>query len=807
MIHSSADLLEFESLRQILSRYLASEFGRAELEKVAPGTDRLLLEEMHSEVGEAIGYLEAARKPQPAARGAAVRIRFDLPDAAVAIRKVSIEGAVLETNEIAALTDVLGRAAEARGLLMAVEGRFPRLAARGAQIGEFRPVLADLSGKILPDGTVADHASVALARLRREMERQRKNIQESLERFLRAHREEGILQEEFVTIRHDRFVVPLIAGQQRKVEGVIHGSSGSGHTLFVEPLETIHLNNELVRLSEEELREVHRILREMTERLRMHASAIAQTAQVFGELELLYAKAQFALDFGAVVPRFSPPSERRLVLEDARHPLLEDVLKRQHRYAVPFSVKMDDNCRTLLVSGPNTGGKTVTLKTLGLLTLMAQAGLPVTCAQAEFPIFDRVLADIGDQQSIQESLSTFSAHIARIRDMVEEVTPDSLVVLDELGRATDPEEGGALGVAVLEHFRKAGAFAIASTHLLALKIYGANTEGVLNGSMGFDENTLEPTYRLRLGAPGKSAGLDIAARLGMPTEIIESARASMSGSGRDVARFLDEIHKRIEAVSQTEKQLQEEREALEARERSTVNEWQQKQAAKLRELERRCDALMREFESHATETIDRILQTVEQRKAAAQAKRQVARTRREFEEEFRATVLSTGDEAQQAQIAPKARIEEGTRVRLAGVSEIARVRRLLPHDMIEVEIGFMKMQAAAGDVTEVLPEADKGVRLPKNVSFQQGPTWNVLQREINVIGMRAEEAIDAIDKFLDSAALAAVQRVRIVHGHGMGVLKRAVSEFLTNSPYVEKFSLAPPSEGGSGATIVELKAS
>ena len=401
----------------------------------------------------------------------------------------------------------------------------------------------------------------------------KKQIHESLERFLRAHREDGILQEEFVAIRNERFVVPLVAGQQRKVEGVVHAASGSGHTLFVEPFETIQLNNDLVRLSEEEAREVHRILREMTDKLRALSPAISRAYAVLGELDLLFAKAQFALEFDCIVPRFTSGAERRLTLREARHPLLEDVLKRQRKAISPISLALDSASRTLLISGPNTGGKTVALKTVGLLALMAQAGLPVPCSEAEFPVFDQVLADIGDNQSIQESLSTFSAHITRVREMVLDVTPDSLVLLDELGRATDPEEGGALGVAVLDRFRAAGAFTLASTHLLAIKIYGANTPGVVNGSMGFDERTLQPTYVLRLGAPGKSAGLDIASRLGMPPHLIEQARAAMSSSDRDIAKFLSDLHLKLGEVEQLRHALEIERASLaqrDARDRQGV---------------------------------------------------------------------------------------------------------------------------------------------------------------------------------------------------------------------------------------------
>jgi DNA mismatch repair protein MutS2 len=457
----------------------------------------------------------------------------------------------------------------------------------------------------------------------------------------------------------------------------------------------------------------------------------------------------------------------------------------------------------LLISGPNTGGKTVSMKTVGLLALMAHSGLPVPAVEAEFPIFQQVLADIGDQQSIQESLSTFSAHIHTIRRMLEVVTMDALILLDELGRATDPEEGGALGVAILDTFRSAGAFTLASTHLLAIKVYGANTEGVLNASMGFDEETLEPTYILRTGAPGKSAGLDIASRLGLEQQIIDRARSVMSSSERDIQQFLSELHSRLERVSGLEEELKSERARLAQREGALERDWEKKGSAKIRELEQRSAELARQFEEQARQTIDEITRNMEQRKAAENALRKVAKTRREFLEKSEA--VTDAARPSSAPAPKKIAIEPGVRVRLKGVRQPARVRRRMGDDLIEVEAGFLKMQVSVDDVEEVLPAEDTAAKLPKGVSYEQGPRWDISYREINIMGKRAEEATREVDKFLDSAALAEVDRVRIVHGHGMGILKRAINDLLATNPHVEKFYPATASEGGSGATIVELK--
>jgi len=306
---------------------------------------------------------------------------------------------------------------------------------------------------------------------------------------------------------------------------------------------------------------------------------------------------------------------------------------------------------------------------------------------------------------------------------------------------------------------------------------------------------------LRLGAPGKSAGLEIASRLGMPAEMIERARQTMSNQDRDIARFLSEVHERLDRIAAGERELAAARQALEARERSLAKEWEQREAAKLRDVEQRCDAAIAEFEARARETIDRIAASSEQRKAGEQAMRRVAETRREFREQVQEKVLANTPAAKPALV-----VEEGSRVRLKGVREPARVRRKIGTDRFEVEAGYMKMQVSIEDVEEVLPAAADTNRLPRNVSFQPaGPKWDISYREINIIGKRAEQACEEVDKFLDSAAVASVDRIRIVHGHGMGILKRAVAELLTTNPHVEKFYPASPAEGGAGATVVELK--
>ncbi len=801
MPFSSTALLQFDELKELLARYAGSESGRALIEGHDPHSDRTALESDFAETGEAIAYLRDASGSQESTRGNPVRLCFDqIRNIETQGRILQVEGASLDGREILDLFHTLHLAGEYRGVLLSVAERFGRLATRARNLIDLRDLTRRYNRAFLPDGTLADEASVALARIRRDIRRQQTSIQESLTRFLRAHHTDGTLQEDFVTIRDDRYVVPIVAGQKGRVDGVIHGSSGTGRTLFVEPLETISLNNQLVRLREDELREIERILAEISDTLREHATEIAATAQTLAELDCFFAKANFALDYNAVIPRFSRDT-RRLFLNEARHPLLETVLRKQRKPIVPISFELNENQRCLLISGPNTGGKTVTMKTAGLLSLMAHAAIPVPASEAEFPILDDVLADIGDAQSIAESLSSFSGHLLHVKQMLEQVTPDSLVLLDELGRATDPEEGGALGVAILDEFRKSGAICLASTHLLPLKLYGTQTKNVLNASMGFNEDTLQPTYKLRLGLPGKSAGLDIATRLEMREPVLAHARAVLPRMQADFQNLLTELHRQIEENARHSRESQEATEQLWKRqtelEQAALRQEQQRQ----REWQKKADLIVADFEARAQMTMERLAELAENHKAAEQVRREVSKTKREFRDEAETVMAPLTSDAKSPE---RLVLEEGTKVRLKDVREIATVRRFLKNGLLEVEAGFLKMQVPREDVAEIVLKSE-AARLPKNVRFEAGPRWDTSYRELNVIGQRAEEAVDQVDKFLDSAALASVNRVRIVHGHGMGILKKAVSTLLGSNPHVSRFYSATPSEGGTGATIVELR--
>ena len=592
LAHSSARVLEFDSLRELLDGYASSPLGHAKIAHLAPSTDRAWIEsqqELASEIREF--------------RRVGGRFEFSaLVDVSPLLEKARIAGVALETTEIRDVILVVDRAAEWRQISLhppaAMRSEWRRVRSLSIGIVDFTEFLRGFRNKIQPDGTLDDKASPELSRIRREIEKQRRSIQESLRGYLRRLAEGGTVQDELITIRGERFVIPVKVEQKRRVQGVVHGASSSGQTVFVEPLETIEQNNELVRLLEEELAEIHRILLEMTQRIGANAEQIlaagARSRRTRTAIRQSPLRRRLQLRRGETCTRGWPtrspvlaewgfprkPREAspRLLLHNARHPLLERNLKAKGVTVVPVTVELEGARRQLIITGPNTGGKTVTLKTVGLLALMAQSGLPVPADRAELPVFDAVLADIGDYQSIEQNLSTFSAHVTNIDFISRTATAQSLVLLDELGSATDPEEGAALAVAIAAHFGHIGCITIISTHHTSLKVYAANTPGVLNASVGFDESTLQPTYELKVGVPGASAGINIAQRLGLNPSIIESARARLGTQARDVGHFLDKLHADLRDAEQERLRLRTREQELE-REKTSSGGGREKRAA------------------------------------------------------------------------------------------------------------------------------------------------------------------------------------------------------------------------------------
>jgi DNA mismatch repair protein MutS2 len=834
LTHTSARVLEFESLRDSIRGYASSPLGQGRIAALSPSADRSWIENQHRLTTEIREY-----------RRVGGRFEFSgLMDISRAVEKSRIAGAALETIELRDMILVVDRAAEWREIALRPPGTmkvdWSAVAQLSSHIADFTEFLRAFRGKILPDGTLEDRASPELARIRREIERQKRVIHESLQSHLRRLAEAGAVQDELVTIRGERFVIPVKLEQKRRVQGVVHGTSSSGQTVFVEPLETIEQNNELVRLLDEEQAETHQILLGMTRSVSEHADKILLAVETLAELELQFSKARFAENYNCVPVKFSgegfgveqgfSPRDQRprdfwasatdgtaagrsaLVLHHARHPLLERNLKAKGGHVVPISVELERERLELVITGPNTGGKTVALKTVGLLALMAQSGIPVPADRAELPVFDAVLADIGDYQSIEQNLSTFSAHVTNIDFISRTATASSLVLLDELGSSTDPEEGAALAVAIAEHFRRIGCITVISTHHTALKVYGANTPGVVNSSVGFDHATLQPTYELRVGVPGASAGINIAQRLGLNPTIIEAARSKLDTQTRDVGQFLDRLHAEVREIEAERLRLKTREAELEREKARLAVEGRKEQQAKIKEMERKLETVLRDFEYHARETVNAIQDRAITQKLSKDAERRVSKLRREFREQFDATVVAhttgadQGDPCAQPQVVKH--VSEGDTVKVKSVGRPALVSRRLDDNHFEVEIGAMKMKIARDDIAEVLVRAaDSPVKAARarGISVSLEKENADVPSEINVIGCTVDDATREVEKFVDRAFLAGLPRVRVVHGSGMGILRKALRQYLQKHPHVESVTEPPQNEGGGGATVVELR--
>jgi DNA mismatch repair protein MutS2 len=819
--------LEYGGLRALVRRYAQTPMGRARADALAP-----LLSV--AEVRRALRAVSECAELR--ARGA--RWSFsELADPSEALARLAIEGTILEPTVLLELARLCEQAADARASVQAEREAAPVLWESVAGLPRQLPALAArVFSKILPSGELDDRASPELARTRADIVRLRSAITRSLETLMR--RSEEAIQDSLVTLRNDRFVIPVRSDHRGRVAGVAHGFSSSGATVFVEPLETIESNNELQALRETEEREVTRILFTLTEELRAELPSIELAASAVAELDFVNSKTALAAHLCAVEPTIDEGDT--LELNEARHPLLEENLREQGLVVVPVSLRLDPARPVMVISGANAGGKTVVLKTAGLLSLMALSGLHVPASAARVPPYASVLADIGDRQSLAANLSTFTSHVANIRRMIELCEPPALVLLDEVGTGTDPEEGSALGVAVVDHFRRAcGAHVIATTHYSGLKMYAANEEGVQNASVEFDERTLEPTYRLLVGVAGSSAGLEIARRFRLPEEVIEAARARVDDRTLAAAEYLRRIQRESEQAEALRRALEEERRAVADKYASLDAAAERRERERQAEFARQMERAVADFERQARELYSKIEDRAQRVRVEREAERRAAELRRESQKaraEARAATAQRGGqpggvrvvrrerEDEGAQAAPPSsttssdeparEIAVGDEVRLPSLGMTGTVERI-NHGEAEVRVKNLRFREKLQNL-ELVTRAPK----PKDDDTLAGRLRRMQQKgtevrlrgsreapdaELNLIGRTTDEARDEVDKFLDEAYLHGHAHVRIIHGHGTGALRRAVAELLRRHPHVASFDLAPENQGGAGATVVELK--
>jgi len=861
-------ILEYDELRALIRRGAQTPMGRACVDALRPFPDIAELQKALAVVAECVDL----RK-----RGGAWTFS-ELPDPAEKLALLKVEGATLEANAILEIRSLCDQGMSARASILAERDVSPVLWSLVEKLPvELSRLSARIANKILPGGEIDDRASPELARIRHEITALRSRITRALESVMRKSGE--AIQDELVTIRNDRFVIPVKADHRGRISGVAHGYSSSGATAFVEPLETIDSNNELQALHEAESREIFKILSGLTEELRAQLPAVELAASAVAELDFINAKAVFHQQFNSVIPQIAAPGTTKpaitgtagvspaapratgmLELTEARHPLLEENLRASGGAVVPVSFSLDEQNDTMVISGANAGGKTVVLKTAGLLSLMALSGVSVPAREARIPFYASVLADIGDHQSLAANLSTFTSHVANISRMIDLCQAPALVLLDEVGTGTDPEEGSALGVAVVDHFRKAcGAQVMATTHYSGLKMYAANEAGVLNASVEFDEKTLQPTYRLIVGVAGSSSGLEIARRFGIPDKVVAGALESVKDSSRQASEYLRRIKREAEEAASLRAALEEERAAVAEKFASLDKKAERQERERQALFQKSLDTTVREFEKRARELVATIQDRSERLKVERESQRRVAELKREAQrataaggkrESISSSAASTGgrdvrvvrdgkvvrketsksglgtsEPEEPEYVSGVAReIVVGDKVKLRSFGSIGIVDSL-KGDEAEVRVKSLRLREKLQNLELVEPAAPTksakheksakhdvstpgkfaSLRPSRGTEVQLRTTPGNGRSELNVIGQTTDEAVDAVDKFLDEASLSSLSQVRIVHGHGTGALRRAIAELLKDHPHVSRFTAAPQDQGGTGATVVELR--
>jgi len=721
-----------------------------------------------------------------------------VPDPRAALATLGIEGVALEVATLGDLGAFALAATDVGHDLRAPAGRArPRLAALAAQLPDVRAEALHVLGALEPDGTVRDDASPELGRIRRARRRVAERLQHMLEARLSARDAETVIRDAFVTQRNGRYVIPVRSDAPRPVRGIVHATSSSGATRFVEPLESVELNNELVRLGEDETREVDRLRLVWTEAFRRRRHELEAALDALAGLDAIAARAAWGRERGGVLAAVEPDGP--LVLRAVRHPLLDRHLAAVGAAPVPLDVVLDPADRVLVLSGPNAGGKTIALKTFGLAAVMAQCAIPVPADEVRVPPYRRLRADIGDRQSIQADLSTFSAHVRALAEALREPDPPALFLFDEIGTGTEPDEGAALAQAVLESVQRPGLTAAATTHHAAVKAWAVTAPGALSAAMEFDAERLAPTYRLRPGEAGVSAGLDIALRMGLDPDIVERARGRLDVRARAGDEYLrtlreriDEQERRIEEIGRRERAFEAERRRF-AEERARDDADRRERAAAA--AERALAAVRRRGEALLDELRDRR----ERERAARRLDRDTGAAR----EEARRIVAEALPGGEAAGPVPE-RIEAGMPVHVVSLGRAGTVREVRG-ERVEVVLGRVPFVVDRADLRAAPHGPAEVARSPERAP-EPGPGDDTEPpRELMLIGRRTEEATAELDRFLDAAALAGLGEVRVVHGHGTGRLRRAVRAFLERHPHVGSQRPGRPYEGGDGATVVTLR--
>jgi len=785
MDEKSLEILEFPQIIAILAGYTSFSASRELAMGLKPLAD-------YDRIALLLRQSAEARQLLAADSGFSIGGVSDIREA---VRMASLEG-ILEPKNLVEIQQTLAAMRQTRSYLRAMSAELPLLWGIAGEIVELRPVEKEIVRCISPNGDVLDRASPDLAAIRKQLREAREHLWSHLEAIIKSPRGRKIVQEPIITEREGRYVIPIKIEFRREIRGITHDVSNTGVTVFVEPWSTMELGNTVRELVNEEKREVERILRRLSAEVGKHEAELSLSVQRVAELDLALAKARYARAVKACEPVLSDTNGREnegmtgavVKLVEARHPLLGEK-------AVPLSVEIGRDFSILVITGPNTGGKTVALKTIGLFSLMAQAGLPVPASpETCLPVFDSVFADIGDEQSIEQTLSSFSWHVGNIVRIIRNATPCSLVLLDELGTSTDPAEGSALARSMLLHFRDRKILAVATTHYGDLKAFAHTTSGVQNASFDFDPVTLTPTYHLTVGIPGGSNALATATRLGVPAEIIDGARGMLSKGALELESLLGEL--------MAEKQKLEEARAVLEKERSEVAQ----QSAELKERLKRLDEEERRAVQEAKDRVVREAAELHRqiRQASSELRREMTKERLE---QAKKALAGVREQLSRETWTPKAdqpetgqRIATGDIVYLKDIGLQATVLSVSEDTQeVEVQAGKLRLKLGLENIEKVTEP--KPARRPGAVVRTAA---KVITTELDLRGKRADEVEVALDTYLNDAVLASLNEVRIIHGIGTGTVRQIVRDFLAAHPLVKSFRTGKQDEGGDGATVVSL---
>ena len=804
MLASVEKALEYDKIRVLLKKYTASQLGTARVDTLTPSCDVDKVRYLLTLCSEAKFFHELY---------GGIPLN-GLKDIRKSLNHAAKVGALLDNEElldvrkVAQIPEDIHRVFKKRD-----REEFPNLFAIVDALPVF-PELVEAIGYCLDaDGMLLDRASPELRTIRRKLYRLRENIHQKLEATLRSPEHQKAIQEPVITSRNNRYVIPIKQEARSSFRGVVQGQSTSGATYFVEPLDIVQMNNALHEAAEAEQREIRRILLELTDRVRDNLHELELSLDLLAEFDFLNAKARFSLALNAVEPKLNTRGVVKLI--EARHPLLEFHLQNERpsdpdsersadlpARVVPTNVHIGKKFNTLIITGPNTGGKTIVLKTVGLLVLMAQSGLHIPAEHgSRVAIFDHIFADIGDDQGIEQSLSTFSSHITKIAEMLRKIehAEYSLVLLDEIGAGTDPSEGTALGMALLDWLGERQVNTIVTTHYGALKAYAHTQESMENASMEFDWTTLRPTYRLQVGIPGSSNAIKIASQLGIPSGILDEAQTHLGNNNVAVEDLLVRLQQTQDAL-ETERALLHDK----MRDAEVASE---KHTQLLQTLETRRNTLKQQAESEARDIVANARKTIEKLVADIRKQQASKDSIRNAFSEIEVAKKSLKKELPKKQSnQPKLKVNVGDKVRVKKLGRFGEVTAIKPRGKtpLQILVGNMRMQAAYHEIDSVHPKQETS-HLSTSVLDIQYSKSNTISSEINIRGLLVKEALDLIDKYLDDAYLAGIPTVRILHGKGTGALRKAVHDELRGHPHVTKYQFAPLSQGGEGVTVVTFK--